>query len=75
MATVQTAEWQQGEKDTTETTNYTCNCCGRIGFVYIEEIGEYLCREAYKKYAVEREQRALRIMKGKTDGRRVSGIE
>ena len=46
-------------------TGHHCKCCGRVGFVFVEEIGEYLCRDAYLKYNKEQLDRAARYSKRK----------
>ena len=66
MDTVLNADKPQKNKDSATQTEHHCKCgCGQIGFVYIEETGQYLCRDAYEKYNKERLEFARRFMKKK----------
>lgn len=37
-----------------------CDCCRRIGFVYIEELKKAVCKEKYDKILEDRKQIILR---------------
>lgn len=45
--------------------DYRCKCCGKIGFVFVEELGEYLCRARYLKYCKEQSEHAKQVTKTK----------
>lgn len=69
MDTVRNADELQKSRESAAQTEHHCKCgCGQIGFVFIEETGQYLCRQAYEKYNKERLEFARRFMKKNRKG-------
>jgi len=54
------------QSNPTPPDDFYCKCgCGKIGFVYVEKLGQYLCRDRYIEYNREQLAMAARFFKRK----------